>query len=215
MRQLTWLGTYTYDTDAGMTRVVNRAIDGSFRVEFHSGDIATVQHVQEYELLPAAFRIAPRVTVAQGGYDSTTTTASYSLANNRRVAGRLTVSTGQFYEGTRTEAGYSGRVALLPPFALEPSVSLAWVRLPYGDFEARLLANRVTWTPTTRLFVSSLMQFNVDAKTLSSSVRLRWEYRLGSDLFVVYSDGRETRTPGFPGLLNRTFAIKATRLFRF
>ena len=59
------------------------------------------------------------------------------------------------------------------------------------------------------------MQFNIDANTLSSSVRLRWEYTGGSELFVVYSDGRDTRTAGIPGLVNRTFAVKATRLFRF
>jgi len=47
------------------------------------------------------------------------------------------------------------------------------------------------------------------------TARLRREYTGGSDLFVVCSDGRETRTAGFPGLLNRTFAIKATRRFRF
>ena len=58
------------------------------------------------------------------------------------------------------------------------------------------------------------MQFNVDAKTLSSSVRLRWEYRLGSDLFVVYSDGRDT-SRGSAALLNRTLAVKATRMLRF
>ena len=52
-------------------------------------------------------------------------------------------------------------------------------------------------------------------QTLSASARLRWEYTGGSDLFVVYSDGRDTQHVGFPGLLNRTFAIKATRLFRF
>ena len=214
VRQFTWLGTYTYDTDAGMTRVENRAVDSSFRVERHSGDIATVQVVQEYELLPAAFRIAPRVTVPRAGYDNATASASYSLANNHRVAGRFSASTGRFYDGTRTDAGYSGRVALLPQFALEPSVSLAWVRLPYGDFDARLLATRVTWTPTTRLFMSSLMQFNVDAKTLSSSVRFRWEFRPGSDLFLVYSDGRDT-SGGSAALLNRTLAVKATRLLRF
>jgi hypothetical protein len=27
-------------------------------------------------------------------------------------------------------------------------------------------------------------------------VRLRWEYTGGSDLFVVYSDGRDTRSRG-------------------
>ena len=43
----------------------------------------------------------------------------------------------------------------------------------------------------------------------------RWEYEPGSDLFVVYSDGRLTDEAGFPLLLNRTFAVKFTKLFRF
>ncbi|MGC4082466.1 MAG: hypothetical protein QM736_10255 [Vicinamibacterales bacterium] len=214
MRQLTWQGTYTYNTDAAVTEVQNRTLDGSFRIEFHSGDIATVQYVGEYELLPSAFRIARGVTVPQAGYDNRTFTSSYSLANNRALAGRIAYSTGALYDGTRHEASYSGRVALAPQFALEPSISLAWVRLPYGDFDARLLASRVTYTPTTRLFVSSLIQFNVDAKTLSSSVRMRWEYRPGSEMFLVYSDGRDTSRTGI-GLQNRTIAFKVTRLVRF
>jgi hypothetical protein len=31
---------------------------------------------------------------------------------------------------------------------------------------------------------------------MSASVRLRWEYRPGSELFVVYSDGRNTLADG-------------------
>jgi hypothetical protein len=31
----------------------------------------------------------------------------------------------------------------------------------------------------------------------------------------VYSDGRDTLTPGFPDLLNRGVTLKLTRLFRF
>ncbi len=220
MRKLTWQGTLDYVTDAAVTTVENRSIDGSFGIEFHSGDQATVQYVDEYERIPQNFRISPGVTVPAGGYQNHNLSASYSLANQHIVAGRVTVSSGAFYNGTRHEASYSGRVALAPQFAIEPGVSLAWVDLPYGDFSARLLAGRFTYTPTTRLFVSSLIQFNADAHTLASSVRLRWEYRLGSDLFVVYSDGRDTSFPGSPGrpgtgILNRSVAIKATRLVRF
>lgn len=214
MRQLTLTGAYTYDTNARVTQVQNRSTEVQARVEFHSGDTASMQYVGEYELLPTSFRIARGVTVPQAGYDNRTVTASYTLANNRRLAGRVSASIGDLYLGTRREAAYSGRVAFTPQFAAEPSVSLAWVRLPFGDFNARLLANRLTFTPTTRLFVSSLLQFNIDAKTLSSSVRLRWEYKPGSELFVVYSDGRDTSTNGI-GLQNRTFAVKATRLLRF
>jgi len=103
----------------------------------------------------------------------------------------------------------------VPRFSVEPTVSLNVVALPYGDFTARLMSARFTVTPTPRMLISSLVQYNVDQETTSASLRLRWEYTGGSELFVVYSDGRDTRTAGFPALVNRTLAVKATRLFRF
>ena len=214
MRKLTWQGTFTYDTDADMTRVENRSLDGAFGIEFHSGDTAAVQYTDEYELLPQPFRIAPEVIVPQGGYQNHSVTASYTLANQRTVAGKMAVVSGALYDGTRNEVAYSGRIAPAPQFAVEPGVSLAWVDLPYGDFAARLFTGRFSFTPTTRILVSSLLQYNVDARTLSSSLRLRWEYRPGSELFVVYSDGRDT-AGHIQDVLNRSVAIKATRLLRF
>jgi len=32
---------------------------------------------------------------------------------------------------------------------------------------------------------------------------------------VVYTDERDTTTPGYPGLRNRAFVVKVNRLFRF
>jgi hypothetical protein len=65
------------------------------------------------------------------------------------------------------------------------------------------------------MLVSSLFQYNASDHGLSSSVRLRWEYTGGSELFVVYSDGRNTSMAGEQQLLNRSVALKLTRLLRF
>ena len=89
-----------------------------------------------------------------------------------------------------------------------------FVRLPEGEFTARLVSTRVNYTFSPRMFVSSFIQYNASSDALLSSVRLRWEYEPGSDLFVVYSEGREDLS-GMPALANRTFAVKFTKLFRF
>jgi len=34
-------------------------------------------------------------------------------------------------------------------------------------------------------------------------------------MFVVYSDGRDTLTRGYPDMLNRALIVKANRLLRF
>ena len=215
IRKLTWQGSLDYVTDASAVELQSREASGLFRLDFQSSDQFSTEFSREFELLPARFSIAPGVIVPAGGYSFSTGRVSYSLGQQRRVSGRFSASTGSLYGGTKSDVSYSGRWGVVPQLSLEPSVTLAWGSLPYGDFTARLIGSRVTVTPSARMQISSLVQFNVDARTLTSSARLRWEYTGGSDLFVVYSDGRDTRSSGFPGLLNRTLAIKATRLFRF
>ena len=106
-------------------------------------------------------------------------------------------------------------MALSTRVSVEPGVTLNWVDLPQGSFKSQLLTARAIFTPSPRSLVSSLIQYNHSDHTLGSSVRLRWEYIPGSELFVVYSDGRNTAVTGIPELINRTFAIKLTRLLRF
>ena len=62
---------------------------------------------------------------------------------------------------------------------------------------------------------SALLQYNTTASTFSSNIRFRWEYEPGSDLFVVLTDGRDTKLGGFPQLRNRSFVVKFTKLLRF
>ncbi len=215
VRKLTWQAGLDYVTDADASALQTREASALFRVDFQSSDQMSVEYTREFERLPARFTVAPGVFVPAGTYGSETTRFSYTMGQQRRISGRMSVARGTLYDGTRTEATYSGRWGVLPQFSIEPSLSFNRAELPYGSFYARLMSSRLTVTPTARMLISSLVQYNVDAHTLSSSVRLRWEYIGGSELFVVYSDGRDTEARPGQGLQNRTFAVKLTRLFRF
>jgi hypothetical protein len=215
VRKLTWQGSFDYVTDAAAANVLNREASGLFRIDFHTSDQLIFEQSREYELLPDRFPIAPDVVVPAGGYSFDTSRVTYVLGQQRRLSGRLSAASGTLYGGTKSEVTYSGRWGVVPQFSMEPGLTIDWVHLPYGDFTARLLNSRFTVTPSARMLISSLVQYNADANSLSSSIRLRWEYTGGSELFVVYSDGRNTLPSGFPALVNRTFAIKATRLVRF
>ena len=65
------------------------------------------------------------------------------------------------------------------------------------------------------MFASALLQYNSGNNTVSANVRLRWEYRPGSELFVVYNQELDTRASHFPDLTNRSFIVKINRLLRF
>ena len=132
------------------------------------------------------------------------------------LSGQVSTSVGSFYEGTKQVARLQQRVPRAQPSRrVRTGLSLNWVDLPYGNFTARLITNRTIVTPTPRMLISSLMQYNAASHALSTSVRLNWEYQPSSQFFVVYSDGRDTLGAGMPDLLNRSFAVKITRLLRF
>jgi hypothetical protein len=100
-------------------------------------------------------------------------------------------------------------------FSLEPDLTVNWIDLPQGAFQTNLIRLRATYSISPRSFVGALVQYNSEANTFTTNFRLRWEYRPGSDVFVVYSDGRDTLSGASPALENRSLVIKVTRLFRF
>jgi len=216
IRRLDWEAGYDYITDSRRTRIENRQASGTFQVDFENSDQWTLDYTHDFEYLPRSFQIAPAVIVPIGGYDYDTVRMTYELGQQRLLAGRLSVATGTFYDGHKKEANFtSGRIAVSARLNIEPGVTMNWIDLPQGTFTNRLLTARGIFTPSPRMLISSLVQYNASERTVSSSVRLRWEYIAGSELFAVYSDGRNTPDAPVPGLVNRSVAIKLTRLLRF
>jgi hypothetical protein len=68
---------------------------------------------------------------------------------------------------------------------------------------------------TPRMFVSGIVQYNSTSTSVGSNVRFRWEYRPGSELFVVYTDDYNADALATaPTLRNRALVVKLNRLFR-
>ena len=192
-----------------------RRLKGRFATEFQLGDEARVEYNRQYEFLPDAFEISEGVVLPVGGYDFEDVTFVYRFGAQRPVPGDLLFRTGTFFGGDRDEFAYVGRIEVSPKFSIEPSLAFNFVDLPQGKFRTDLVSSRFNWTLSPRMAVMSFIQYNRSSDSVSSSVRLRWEYEPGSDLFVVYTDGRATDVSGFPLLQSRTFAVKFTKLFRF
>src|SRR5207247_2778202 len=115
----------------------------------------------------------------------------------------------------------SGRISVLKQFSVEPTVSVSHLDLPAGVFTTKLLRSRLDYGFSPLMFASALLQYSSADRAFSSNLRFRWEYRPGSELFVVYTDERDTTSdllarPGvISGLKNRAFVVKINRLLRF
>jgi hypothetical protein len=220
VRQFTLGGSLDY-IETGAGTVETRIAQLRFQTEFENSDRFGFDVQSNYELIPYAFPLGGEVSISPGHYDFQDYFVSYSMGAQRRVSGTLTFQRGGFYDGTITAIGYRrGRVELTPQFSLEPSISINRVELPIGAATIPLVASRVTYTLTPRMFFGGLIQYNAGNASLGTNLRLRWEYQPGSELFVVYNDQRDVADFSFgarrwPVLQNRAFVIKFTRLFRF
>jgi uncharacterized protein DUF5916 len=215
VRKFTYQANVDYFANAAGQKE-SRELAGEVHIDFQNSDRIELNVFDNFELLPAAFPIAKGVTVPAGGYNLRTYHAEMQMGQQRIAAGTAFAEFGPFYGGDRASFGYnSGRIKINPHLALEPRIQIDRVRLPYGEFTNKLFGSRVTYTMTPTMFVSSLVQYNSSTSSLSSNVRFRWEYLPGSEVFVVYNEGRDTTMHGYPDLQNRALIVKANRLLRF
>jgi hypothetical protein len=213
IRRFVWQGDFDYVTDPG-GRLETRVAQALFRIEFENADQARVEYANNFEFLPEEFEIYPDVILPVGDYRFQDVLFGYTFGPQRRVPSSFSYRMGSFYDGDRDALDMDARIEISPKFSVEPRLSLNWVGLPEGSFDTRLGSVRVTYGFSPRMFLSSFIQYNSRSDSTSASVRFRWEYEPGSDLFVVYSEGREDLSID-PFLANRTIAVKFTKLFRF
>ena len=196
-------------------RLISRLSDGEFATEFQNSDRFNLGVNRDYEYLVQPFPIATGVRIPIGGYEFTTGRIGYQFGQQRRLSGRLLYEQGTFYEGDRRTLTVSqGRINVRSQFSVEPTLSLNWVNLPFGDFTTTVVSTRTTYTIRPLMFVSALIQYNSNSSAISGNIRLRWEYRPGSELFIVYNEERGTMTQALPGLRSRALVLKVNRLFR-
>jgi hypothetical protein len=217
VRRLRFQAGINYVEDGAGTLETREQV-AEFAIEFQNSDQFTISTTDSYEFLkrPFPIPISPWIVVPVGSYDFQTWKVGFNLGRQRKISANMSVEYGTFYDGHRTSLSVSqGRVSLTNALSVEPSYSLNDVDLPEGASTTHLVGSRITYTMTPLMFVSALVQYNSGANAVSTNARLRWEYRPGSELFVVYNEERNTLARSFPSTSTRGLIIKVNRLVRF
>ncbi len=218
VRQFRFEGSIDYILTADTNLLETRQNQFRFQTELETSDSFGVTLTDNYELLVMPFSPGGDVTIPVGGYAFSDIETSYSIGQQRRVNGTVSVLRGGYFNGNITTVGFRrGRIAVVPQMSVEPSVSFNWIDTPLGSFRTDLAVTRINYAFNPRMFLSGLVQYNSASDTVSTNLRLRWEYSPGSELFVVYTEDRDPnplRPDRFTELRTRGFVIKFNRLFR-
>jgi hypothetical protein len=227
VRKFTWSGSGEY-IQSGAGFVEGRVWQEHFGTEFESSDQFSLDVTQTYENLRQPFTPAGSpVPIAPGGYSFSDVNVSYQFGAHRRLSGTIAVRVGDYYDGTIRSvtiggSGFSpGRVSISSQLSVEPTFTVTRIALPAASFTTRLARARVDYGFSPLMFASGLLQYNSADRAFSTNLRFRWEYAPGSEIFLVYTDERDTTddhlaTPTtVRGLKNRAFVVKVNRLLRF
>jgi hypothetical protein len=219
VRQFRLEGSIDYILTADSNLLETRQNQLMFQTEFENSDQFTVTVNDNYELLLKTFSPGGDVMIPVGGYGFSDIEASFAFGQQRRMNGQVSLLRGGYFSGDITTLQLrQGRIGVTTQLSIEPSISVNWIETPQGAFRTDLVATRVNYAFNPRMFFSGLLQYNSGNDTVNSNLRLRWEYRPGSELFVVYTEDRDS-TPLRPDriseLRNRGLVIKFNRLFRF
>ncbi|MEX2584156.1 MAG: ATP-binding cassette domain-containing protein [Gemmatimonadota bacterium] len=219
IRQLTLDGSFDYLESDRFGFLESRGRGGSFQIALENGDGFTASANDNREYLDANENISGFLIPA-GQYDFQDYQLSYRFGSQRPYQGNVRVLWGGYFSGERLSFGLNqGRAELTPQLSLEPSLEFNWIDLPQSGemvrYDAHVVRTRATYTFTPRAYVSGLVQYSTGSDSFSGNFRLRWEWAPGSELFIVYTEDRNTDVlERWSDLSNRGLVLKLTRLFQ-
>ena len=174
---------------------------------FDDGSQFFFQFSQNTEGLSDSFELRDGVLIEEGQYTTTDFMMMGNTSESRRISFNLFAMNNGFFDGRLRVVSPGVAVRPHPRVRLQMNYSRSEIRLPQenGHFNTNLVVLRGLVALSPDAFVRGLLQWNDDDGNFSGNVQLRWNYRPGSDLYVVYNErqpfGLDSLEPSYRELL--------------
>ena len=159
---------------------------------FEDGGNVFFSATRSIEGLGDSFELRDGVEIAGGEYRTTSVMGMANTSESRRLSLNLFAMTGGFFDGRLRVFSPGASFRPHPRLRFGIDYSRSEIRLPQegGDFDTNLIVFRGLIALSPDAFLRGLLQWNDDDGDFSGNIQLRWTYRPGSDLFVVYNERR-------------------------
>jgi len=167
---------------------------GTFRVIFHNGSYSDEDIADVFtQRITQPFNIYKNVVIPDGLYHWTRHQLTYGSPQNRRLQVQLFERFGTYYNGHLNEARVRGtyRANERLSFSLSEQWNRFRLALPGGNFSVVVGSFQTNYSFSRFLTISALAQMDTaNTQAASANIRLRWNYRPDSDLYVIYTAGQ-------------------------
>jgi len=193
----------------------------TFRADFHNGSYTDDDIVDVFaQRLVIPFNIYKNVNIPVGVYNWTRHQLTYGSAQDRRMTVQFYERFGSYYNGRlnefRVRAGYRANERL--SFSVGPQWNRFRLPLADGNFSVVFGALETDYAFSRFLSLSTILQVDTaNAQAASANIRLRWNYRPDSDLYVIYTAGQKFASLAAANpaqFYENRFVVKYTYSFR-
>jgi len=202
-----------YTTDQ-QNRLLSRRHHFMSGTEFDNGASLSIWYNRHYERLDQPFTVRKDVTIAPGAYRYGQLRLSFNSNPARRGYYELMFAPQTFFDGTRIDMNATVGARVTNRFSTQAAYTRNDIDLPSGQFRVHLASFRVDYALSPKATLRTLTQYNSSSEQWGTSARLRYTYKPGSDVYLVYDEIR--RDPEDPtGLLefkDRRLMLKVSHL---
>lgn len=157
----------------------------------------------------------PRVVIPAADYKWTQGMATFNWNPSAPFFFDSRVINGSYYDGTMVSLQTNIGARWGDRLRATLGINREHIDLPGGSFTTLLTPVKVMWSFNPLTSLAALVQYNNQAQTLSSNIRLAVLNRSGTGLFVVFNDKRDTTIATRDVQLGRSFIVKYNRSFDF
>jgi hypothetical protein len=184
------------------------------RMNFQSDDGVHAIFNHNYEYVPYSFEIAPGIEIPAGEYNNNEVAFGVGTTESRRISGSFDYYTTSFYDGRihGVVFGVSGRPVSSLHLSFEEDFSD--VEVPDGSFRSALSRFFVSYYLSPRLSTRVGLQHSSLYGDFVLNFRVRWIYMPGSEMWIVYNEGRQFET-NQPSFQDRALILKIVHNFNF
>lgn len=183
------------------------------------GMMAELQYMKEGVAFD--FYLSDDAYVPEGEYGFYQFSARIFTPSSKLIASRMEFEAGQFYDGSKVTVQMTPMINFNSSFQITGSYEFNAIRFPERDQELNSHIGRVNvlYMFSTKLSVSTFLQFNNANDAFIGNFRLRYNPREGNDFYLVFNEYRgfmvpESVIPENPPYYNRTVLVKYTHTFR-
>ena len=202
-------GRYRWRPDSSLVRTIDLGVGGFMvtnldleiesmdlefdvpKIQFDRGDEIYLEYGIQQEVPTQDFLVANQLLVPAGNYTWSRIEAGFETTSKEPVEIGGSAAWSGYYGGSRTTV--SGNLRWQPAPSLLIAGAAQWndIRLDTGRLETWLVSSRVNFYFTPEISWENLIQYDTQSGTVGVNSRLRWAFRDGQEIFVVFNQNVE------------------------